>query len=620
MRTARLARQLPPLASRTRPAPTHPSPLPLPAPLPRTCIRPYATPSSPQPTVEQQLVRFTKLLQSVASVNSRAEKRAIIVQYPDLRDVLELIYTPDFRTHITSARYHKHLSTAPSPLSPSTTVPVPDDIPALFHILSTRTVTGNDAGDLVVAFLEAHGVRGKEELEEMFGRLLDRHLVGGFGARMLKDANWDASEKEESGGAAPKPKLGRPKGKSTSTPTTTTITPILPNFEHLEKFEVALGKSIEPPFDSLFTGQSAGGVWYASRKLDGLRVLTFLDFAVPPEGTEGEPKLLETHFVSRTAKPFKSLSLLGDQLASLAAHPRLSELLAYDLEAIPHPSGTGTVKRLVLDGEVCVMRRRTEEELRIGAGTKRDDGSLADGMWDAQDPWTENFPSTVSQVRKSDDIEHLSYFLFDVLPWCEVHEKGALPGLGLSQTFSQRAQVLQDLTMWLNTHLEQQGVGKEGRMVKELRQVKVEKAGDVEEMVSRAAEEGWEGLVLRKDVLYKGVRSTDIRKFKKWQDAEYTVLSTTNSIMRLAINGQFAERPAMANVWINHKGTKVAVGSGWTAEQRLRYAERPEDIVGKEITVEYFEESERIAGNEGRGKSLRFPRVKKVWEEGKRDV
>jgi len=141
---------------------------------------------------------------------------------------------------------------------------------------------------------------------------------------------------------------------------------------------------------------------------------------------------------------------------------------------------------------------------------------------------------------------------------------------------------------------------------------------DLEGMVERAAAEGWEGLILRADKPYKGSRSSDIRKFKQWQDAEYTVLSTETSKMRLAINGVFDEYEALANVWIEHKGVKVSVGSGFSAEERLRYAKNPELIVGKEITVEYFSESASMGREQGM--SLRFPRVKKVWEEGKRSV
>lgn len=73
--------------------------------------------------------------------------------------------------------------------------------------------------------------------------------------------------------------------------------------------------------------------------------------------------------------------------------------------------------------------------------------------------------------------------------------------------------------------------------------------------------------------------STDIRKFKQWLDAEYTVVGVDNNRMRLAVDGVFGEYDAMANIWIEHKGVRVSVGSGFTAEQRIRYGQRPGDIV-----------------------------------------
>lgn len=75
-----------------------------------------------------------------------------------------------------------------------------------------------------------------------------------------------------------------------------------------------------------------------------------------------------------------------------------------------------------------------------------------------------------------------------------------------------------------------------------------------------------------------------MRKFKQWLDAEYRVVGTDNSRQRLAVNGVFAEYDdAMANVWIKHKGTRVSVGSGFTAEQRIWYGQRPEEIVSPHL-------------------------------------
>ena len=65
----------------------------------------------------------------------------------------------------------------------------------------------------------------------------------------------------------------------------------------------------------------------------------------------------------------------------------------------------------------------------------------------------------------------------------------------------------------------------------------------------------------------------------------------------------------LAQVWIEHKNHLVKVGSGFSQEQRIKYT--TEDIVGKIITVQYFEETKNDKG----GISLRFPTVKIVHGE-----
>lgn len=71
----------------------------------------------------------------------------------------------------------------------------------------------------------------------------------------------------------------------------------------------------------------------------------------------------------------------------------------------------------------------------------------------------------------------------------------------------------------------------------------------------------------------------DIRKFKKLQDAEYTVVDLETSEQRLPIDGVYAFYEAMKNVWIEHKGHRVAVGSGFTPKERIQFAKDPSLIV-----------------------------------------
>ena len=87
-----------------------------------------------------------------------------------------------------------------------------------------------------------------------------------------------------------------------------------------------------------------------------------------------------------------------------------------------------------------------------------------------------------------------------------------------------------------------------------------------------------------------------------------------NEIKGKNTDGKEVVMPMLAQAWIEHKGYKVAVGSGWNQEQRIRYEANPNELIGKTITVQYFEETKNQEG----GISLRFPTVKHVYENGRK--
>ena len=119
--------------------------------------------------------------------------------------------------------------------------------------------------------------------------------------------------------------------------------------------------------------------------------------------------------------------------------------------------------------------------------------------------------------------------------------------------------------------------------------------------------------MLRKDVGYEGKRSKNLQKVKKFHDAEYKVVDYDVDNHEVVRDGKSVTMNMLAQVWIEHKGHRVKVGSGWTQEQRLQYMDG--SIVGKIITVQYFEETHNDKG----GISLRFPTVKIVHGD-KREV
>jgi DNA ligase-1 len=115
--------------------------------------------------------------------------------------------------------------------------------------------------------------------------------------------------------------------------------------------------------------------------------------------------------------------------------------------------------------------------------------------------------------------------------------------------------------------------------------------------------------MLRKDVGYEGKRSKNLVKVKKFFDAEYKVLDYDVDEHEVVRDGKSETIEMLSQVWIEHKGHRVKVGSGFTQEQRLQYMDG--SIVGKTITVQYFEET----ANDKGGISLRFPTVKVIHGE-----
>ena len=124
---------------------------------------------------------------------------------------------------------------------------------------------------------------------------------------------------------------------------------------------------------------------------------------------------------------------------------------------------------------------------------------------------------------------------------------------------------------------------------------------------------GWEGFMLRKDVSYEGKRTKNLLKVKKFHDAEYEVLGWDVDTHEVVRDGKSESMTMLSQVWIEHKNHLVKVGSGFTQEQRLEYMDG--SIVGKLITVQYFEETHNQEG----GISLRFPTVKHIYDS-KRDM
>jgi len=224
----------------------------------------------------------------------------------------------------------------------------------------------------------------------------------------------------------------------------------------------------------------------------------------------------------------------------------------------------------VMDGEICMM----DEE------------------------GNEDFQGIMKQIkRKNHTMDNPKYVIFDYLSLKEFDAKES--DMKLSERIKELKGVIHH-DGYYNT-------------LSVLDQVYVKDVEHLNDMIAEADKAGYEGIMLRKNVGYQGKRTKNLLKCKKFFDAEYIVESMDFQNHRVIREGKEVVIPMMAQVYIVHKGNEVAVGSGWNQEQRIRYEANPEQLIGKTITVQYFEETKNQEG----GISLRFPTVKHVFENGR---
>ncbi len=228
------------------------------------------------------------------------------------------------------------------------------------------------------------------------------------------------------------------------------------------------------------------------------------------------------------------------------------------------------LRSVVFDGEICLMDK---------------DGN-------------EDFPGIMKQIkRKNHTIDNPRYVMFDYLTLSEFNDKTSeMPLTGRLGRFAKIASYIES-SIYLSV----------------LNQVVVNDDDHFAKLSAEAEELGHEGLMVRKNVGYEGKRTQNLLKVKKFHDAEYQVVDLDFEDHRVIREGKEVVMPMLAQVWIEHKGYKVAVGSGWNQEQRIRYQKNPSELIGKTITVQYFEETKNQQG----GISLRFPTVKHVFENGR---
>ena len=284
-----------------------------------------------------------------------------------------------------------------------------------------------------------------------------------------------------------------------------------------------------------------------------------------------EPKLAsfgenvdETWYASRKLDGVRCLAVV-DEMGKCTLYSRMGKEFT-TLNKIKYAIEATGIINYVFDGEICLLDK---------------DGN-------------EDFQGVMKQLRRKDhQIENPTFMIFDMIHKTEF-DKGKSTDI-----LSER---LHTLRTWLGPRYDTK------ETLRYLDQAVITDERHFDMWNQYSSELNWEGFMLRKDTFYEGKRSKNLLKVKTFHDAEYTVVDADFGPMSVVRDGKEKQETMLSQVWIEHKGYKVKVGSGFSQEQRIKYMN--ESIVGKIICIQYFEETKNDKG----GISLRFPTVKHIYE------
>ena len=204
-------------------------------------------------------------------------------------------------------------------------------------------------------------------------------------------------------------------------------------------------------------------------------------------------------------------------------------------------------------------------------------------------PSDDNFRLTTKIVNsKSFYKEGLEFVVFDIVP-IEDYYMGK-SGL----TYEKRFQLMEEL------------IGEGNEFIRLVPKFGItDDVNEIYEKLHEVTSNGDEGIMLNtlSGVYTFGKRPKDILKVKKMQTCDIRCLRVEEG------TGKYKGK--LGKIICNYKGYELGVGSGFTDEERVFYWNNPDEIVGKIIEVQYFEESKNEKGE----LSVRFPVFKYVRDK-----
>ena len=234
------------------------------------------------------------------------------------------------------------------------------------------------------------------------------------------------------------------------------------------------------------------------------------------------------------------------------------------------------------------------------------DGTAGDGeICLVDENGNEDFQRVMKVIRKKNyTIPFPRYCMFDLIPLDDFDRQES------NLTFEQRQR---NLSQFISS------IGN-SRFINKVDQVLVRDWSHLQELKDIALANNWEGLILRKNTTYEADRSNNMLKCKVFIDAEFIVQDVEMGPIRYIEydkDGKSYEKEDMmlSAIMISFEDNIVRVGSGFSLEERKRYCSHPNDLIGKQVTIKYFQKSVDQNGKS----SLRFPTLKYIWEDGDRD-
>ena len=287
-----------------------------------------------------------------------------------------------------------------------------------------------------------------------------------------------------------------------------------------------------------------------------------------------EPKLAsfgkdsdETWYASRKLDGVRCLAVVDD-MGECKLYSRMGKEFI-TLNKIKNAIEATGIYNTVFDGEICLLDENGDED----------------------------FQSVMKELRRKDhQIENPVFMMFDMI------RKPDFDNNKSTEVLSDR---LHTLRSWYDGEFINENV------LRYLDQYVITDDKHFGVWAQMATDNNWEGFMLRKNVGYEGKRSKNLLKVKSFHDAEYKVVGFDVGPMAVVRDGKEKQEIMLSQVYIEHKGHRVKVGSGFSQEQRIKYTTK--EIIGSTITVQYFEETKNDKG----GISLRFPTVKHIYDDGR---